>query len=168
VIGGALALWIWIVVICALLTIVAPHVVGLETFSIRGASMEPAIPLGSLVAVVPDDNPAVGDVLSYAASNDVVVTHRLIGVVAVDGDTRFLMQGDANDAPDPVPLDPQAVIGRVQFAIPLLGYVAWLMSTPTGLVGLATGAGMLLVLLWLVEDIERERGERARLLLGRL
>lgn len=167
-VGGALGLWIWVIVVCALLTIVAPRVVGFETFIIRGASMEPAIPLGSLVTVVPDDSPAVGDILSYTTSNDVVVTHRLVGVVAVDGVTHFLMQGDANDDPDPAPLDPGTVIGRVQFVVPLLGYAAWLMSTPAGLVALVTGAGMLLALLWLVEDLETQRAERARLLLGRL
>jgi len=168
VIGGALAVWIGIVAVSAIVTLVPPRVSGIETFTIRGGSMEPAIPLGSLVGVIADHDPVVGDIVSYTTSNDVVVTHRVIDVVAVDGEPHLVMQGDANEDPDPVPIHPDAVIGRVQLVFPLLGYVAWLLSIPVGLAGLATGAGTLLLLAFLLEDIESQRAERARLRLGKI
>ena len=133
-----------------LLTRLAPAA-GFEALVIRGGSMEPAIPLGSLVLVESEpDVIRAGDVIAYHAGQ-VVVTHRVVGV---NEDGGFQTRGDANPAVDPQPVAADALVGRVDAALPLLGYLAWMLGTMLGLTALVCTAGTLLVAVWILEELE--------------
>jgi signal peptidase len=120
---------------------------GRQLFIIGGGSMEPSIPLGSLVIVSPIDvlTVAVGDVLTVRAANGVVFTHRVTRVVDV-GEGRFVeLRGDANADPDPSLVPGRAIIGRSTHYIPYGGYAQGALSTLPGLV--AAGSTLLALLL---------------------
>lgn len=165
IIDGALILLIVAVAAAAAAAHLAP-LVGVETLTIRGRSMEPAIPLGSLVAVSAVDEARIGDVVTYQAGNGVMVTHRVVDLVSVAGVDQLVTKGDANAEPDVNPVPLGSLLGRVDFHVPGLGFLSWMLSTPSGLTGIVTAFLGLLICLWLVEEVEAERAQRARLLRG--
>jgi signal peptidase len=90
---------------------------GAGFFLIASGSMEPEIPVGSLILVkrVSSEIIAVGDVVTFLATrNDTVVTHRVREVRVEESGYVFITRGDANNTDDP-PLTEDRVIGRVIF-----------------------------------------------------
>lgn len=128
------------------------------TFVIRGGSMEPSIPLGSLVVLEPVSGGEIraGDVVTLRGDNGAVVTHRVTRNVEL-ADGRFLeTKGDANATPDPNLVPVRAVEGRVAGVMPGLGYLASMLGTVSGLISLLAllAAGMLGI--WIVDEVEAE------------
>jgi hypothetical protein len=81
--------------------------------------MEPYVPRGSLVVVVPE-HPGLGDVGAYRleeGGKTYVLVHRVVGL----GEGFYIFKGDAVDGIEQVSVD--RVIGRVVLAIPYVGYV---------------------------------------------
>jgi signal peptidase len=106
----------------------APSIMGFESFVVYSGSMEPAIKTGDIAVVGPvkADQLKVGDVITYrtAANPDVVVTHRLVEVQTdAAGHLTFQTKGDANEIQDLVQVDQGALLGRVVYALPRLGYL---------------------------------------------
>ena len=91
-------------------------------YAVMSGSMEPAIPAGSLVYVVPCPDPAQilpGDVIAFRAGSATAV-HR---VVSADRQNRCSRtKGDANTAQDPQPVPYARVLGIVRRHVPGLGY----------------------------------------------
>lgn len=128
------------------------------TFVIRGGSMEPSIPLGSLVVLetVAPAEIRPGDAVTIRADNGVVVTHRVTRTMDL-ADGRFVeVKGDANQTADPNLVPVRAVQGRVASVVPRLGYLAAMMGTASGLISLLAllAAGMLGI--WMIEELEAE------------
>lgn len=102
----------------------APRFWGMNMFAISSGSMEPEIPIGSIV-YTEDAEPAAlqtGDIIVFASSADGgFVTHRVVrnDVLA----ERVTTKGDANDVEDPMPVDYGNVFGKVKWNLPLLGFV---------------------------------------------
>jgi signal peptidase len=138
----------------AVISLLAP-IAGLRPFVIRGASMEPSIPRGSIVLATdgPDRPIAPGDVISFREANGTIVTHRVVGVAGVGDDTLLTTKGDANGAADPAALPAGRVIGRVAVALPVLGFVSAMLTMPSGIVSIVLLALGLLVLSWLVAEL---------------
>jgi signal peptidase len=142
--------------VVALISIGGP-MLGYRPFLIRGSSMEPAIARGAIALAQEDTSHGIlpGDVVSFTESNGVVVTHR---VVAVDGSGRselLTTKGDANPAADPAPIPAARVAGRVVASVPLLGYLAAMLTTPTGILSIVLLALSLVVISMLVSEMER-------------
>jgi signal peptidase len=122
---AALAL---LALVLLLLAGTAPSVMGYESFVVYSGSMEPAIKTGDIAVVGPvkADQLKVGDVITFrtAANPDVVVTHRLVDLETDNGGhLQFQTKGDANDIVDQVQVDQGALLGRVVYALPRLGYM---------------------------------------------
>lgn len=126
--GGFLAL----VVLLAAAVIVVPLATGSIPLTVLTSSMEPKLPPGTLVIVKPTpvNEIRVGDVMTYQlySGRPEVVTHRVVErIVATDGTTSFITQGDANAVPDQNPVQEVQVRGTVWYSVPLLGWVnTWL------------------------------------------
>lgn len=89
-------------------------------------SMEPNIPVGSLVVVVPDKFLSIGDVAAFRRA-DATILHR----VAEIHENYLLMSADAYpDFREIVTWD--MIVGKMVLAIPLLGYAYMLLVTPAG------------------------------------
>lgn len=127
--------------------ILVPMILGFKEMAVLSGSMEPTIPVGSIVYVKPLDDPSVlepGDVCTYTLSDGkTMVTHR---VVSIDPDNQTLVtQGDANDVDDG-DINFTQVFGEAQFHLPYVGYIAINIKTPTGIMAVC-GVLVLVILL---------------------
>jgi signal peptidase len=115
---------------------VVPTLLGYERYVIVSGSMEPTIPVGSVVydEVVPVDDIVVGDIITFVPPAefgiDDPVTHRVVQITKVGedagphaGERLFRTKGDANED-----LDPWRMVldgpdqGRVDRHVPYIGY----------------------------------------------
>lgn len=117
-----------------------PRIMGYEAYSIISGSMEPEIPVGSMVyakAASPEEV-SVGDVIVFygGAGAAAVTTHR----VAEKDETKraFITKGDANAANDPLPVPYGQMIGKVETSVPVLGRLLPLVSGTSGKICLAS------------------------------
>ena len=105
---------------------------GMEMKAVMSGSMEPELPVGSLLVIkpVPYEEIEVGDDITFVRdANLTLVTHR---VIEKDDSARLITtQGIANNTPDnPTSFD--NVVGKVVFHIPLAGYLVIWTSTLQG------------------------------------
>jgi signal peptidase len=158
---GALMVLVGLVVGLVLAVSVGPTL-GHQPIVIRGGSMSPAIPLGALIDVVPVDphELAVGDVVTIKADNGVLITHRIVRIQQATDGLFFEVKGDANATPDPAAVPASAIVGRVDFSAPYLGYLVYMITTLTGFVSIVSLALTLLFAIWLLEDLEGELARR--------
>jgi signal peptidase len=115
---------------------VAPFLVG-GSFSsvVMSESMEPTIPVGSIVVVrkVDSEDVKIGDVIVFETGESRTM-HRVIDKVVEGGSFYFRTKGDANEDPDPWVVKPEDVLGELQLTIPYYGYLIWFAQTPFGIV----------------------------------
>jgi signal peptidase len=97
-------------------------------------SMEPALPVGSVVVIKPVDPETLklGDVICFDLSEPPSVTHRIINITK-EG---FITKGDANEDPDMWAVKKENVVGKVEMTIPYVGYLGFFVKTPLGFVTL--------------------------------
>ncbi len=149
-----------IIVVILAVALVGVRLVGIKTYSVMSGSMEPVYHTGSLLYVKSVDPKELktGDSITFMLDEDTVVTHRIIEIIPDDEDAnviRFLTKGDANDAPDGVPVHCKNVIGKPVFSVPYLGYFAHFVQNPPGLY-LAIGAAAILVVLVFLPDFFKD------------
>jgi signal peptidase len=135
-----------LVIIGALVLLLAPRLMGANLLVVVSQSMEPNIPMGSIVVSHPKTAPdeiRVGDVITFAVPDvgeeEILVTHRVVEVIGKGGELRFRTQGDAVDDPDMALVTRDQLVGQVWFSLPLVGYLVAFIRTPMGyliLVGL--------------------------------
>lgn len=133
---------------------------GRGIYIIRGGSMSPTIPLGSVIAVrtVPAVEIGPGDVVTLRTATGVIVTHRVVSVAnTTDGSLQLTTRGDANAFADLPAWPATALVGRVDFWVPYAGYVLALVSTTSGLVSVLSGLGALLLAIWSLQEAEDDR-----------
>lgn len=108
----------------------------MSIFSVQSGSMEPNIPLGSLVIVQKSDNYDIGDVITVKElSNPIIsVTHRIVDINTDNSILSYITKGDANEANDLDLRFPSEIIGKVIFQLPLLGYLVSFTRTELGLI----------------------------------
>lgn len=105
----------FLVVVLILLMIAAA--VRFRLYIVMSGSMEPALPVGSIVIVnTGDKKPERGDIITFRRG-ETIVTHRVAG----KSEGRYLTKGDANGEPDSVLTEPDRVIGTVCGWIPFPG-----------------------------------------------
>jgi signal peptidase len=155
----ALVVVVGVVVISAV-----PGVIGMdESLVVRSDSMSPAIGAGSVVYVNDVSASAIstGDVITYRGEPGRAerVTHRVVAVEAENGERRFRTKGDANEEPDPEPVSPARIVGRVSFHVPYVGYVVAFAQTGPGLALLVIVPALLLIVTELRDLLRAARGD---------
>lgn len=105
---------------------------GMEMKAVLTGSMEPELPVGSLLMITPVsyEDIEIGDDITFVRDEKLtLVTHR---VIAKDNETRQLTtQGIANNVSDN-PTKYENVVGKVVYHIPYLGYLVIMTSTLKG------------------------------------
>lgn len=142
------------------------RIVEAGAYTVLSGSMEPSYQVGSLIYVkkIPYTELQVGDAVTFAFSQDLAVTHRIVAIEPDEADPArlwFTTKGDANAQPDASPLDCRNVIGKPVFAVPYLGYAIDYVQKPPGtyLAAAAIGALLLLSILSALFRPERKRNE---------
>lgn len=157
-----------LVVIVALLAIrlVGMRFAGFKVFTVLSGSMEPAYHTGSVIYVKEVDHTQLqaGDVITFMISEDMVATHRIVGVVPDNDDPtvlRYRTKGDANDSEDGTLVHYKNIIGSPVFTIPYLGYVASYIQSPPGSYIAIAGAAFLLMLTFIPDLFAKDEEEKA-------
>ncbi|GAA2015825.1 signal peptidase I [Microbacterium ulmi] len=134
-----------LVLLIAVLTIIVPKVVGGVPLTVLSPSMQPTLPVGTLLIVRPvtPEELRIGDVVSFQPYplDPTLVTHRVVGITQhQDGTFVFTTQGDANATVDD-PVYGKQVRAVLMYSIPLLGWVSnwvnvqhkhWIVPTAAG------------------------------------
>ena len=118
-------------VIAAFLPLTVPRLMGYEIYEVVSGSMEPEIPVGSVIyvkAAQPQEVEA-GDVIAFQKDGS-VITHRVEENHYVEGE--FITKGDANREEDVEPVAYGSLIGKVERHVPVLGIVMSLLASNTG------------------------------------
>ncbi|WP_242963748.1 signal peptidase I [Lachnoclostridium sp. An131] len=135
---------ILILLILACLPLTLPRLAGYRLYTVISGSMEPEIPVDSLVLVRGADpvQMAEGDVIAFygAHGSSAVITHRVVSNRPAEGE--IVTKGDANPERDMNPVPYEDFIGKVEHVIPGAGALAEKLGGPAG----RQAAGGLLIL----------------------
>jgi len=140
-----------------------PSVAGYSPVICLSGSMEPTFSTGDMILIRRVEDPAAlkeRDVICYLTGDNIAVTHRIIQVTELDGQVRYVTQGDANvDAPDQLAVAPEQIEGvYTGVHIPKLGSLAMFMQTTTGMIVFII-CPLLVLVAW---DVLRRRAEARR------
>ena len=108
-----------------------PKLFGYQIYDVVSGSMEPEIPVDSVVYVketLPEEIKE-GDVAAFRSSGSVII-HRIVEKRIVEG--QFITKGDANTQVDIEKIPYDAMIGVVTFHIPFLGVVMTVLTSNVG------------------------------------
>lgn len=130
--GLGTAMLIGLVLFCLPLTV--PRLFGYEIYSVVSGSMEPAIPVDSMVYIkkeAPEDMKK-DDVIAFYGARDssAIITHRVVENRIVMGE--FITKGDANQTEDMNPVPYDNFIGRVTLSVPKIGGAAQMFTSMEG------------------------------------
>ena len=135
---------ILVLLILACLPLTLPRLAGYSLYTVISGSMEPEIPVGSLVFVADADPASIeeDDVIAFygAVDSSAVVTHRVVGNSPAMGE--FITKGDANEERDVNPVSYSEFIGKVEHVIPGAGGIAETLAGSAG----RRAAGCMIVL----------------------
>ena len=122
---------ILLAVILSALPLAVPPFFGYTPYHVVSGSMEPALPVHSVVyaKVVAPEDIVPGDIIAFH-SNGIVVTHRVVKNQVVEG--RFTTKGDANAEPDPESVSYGALVGRIVYHLPYIGSILTVYSSAIG------------------------------------
>lgn len=136
---------IFVILLVLVLLMFVPNFIGFKTFSVISGSMEPNIPVGSLVYTknVDFEDIEVGDVISYQLSEDTMVTHRVNSIN--QNEKSLIMKGDANEKVDIGEVQESQIVGKVALTIPFLGYIAIYSRTPLAIVAICIVIAILII-----------------------
>lgn len=121
------------VVVLLLIVSVLPVMGNYKIKIVLSGSMEPEINKGGIVAVKPDQDYKIGDVINFQDGSE-SVTHRINDMRIVGGEAKYITKGDANNAPDRREISKKEVLGKVIFDVPYLGYLVSFVQKPVGFI----------------------------------
>lgn len=130
-----------VIALCSLL--VLPGIFSFQMFHVISGSMEPAVPVGSLIYVhecEPEDMEEKDIIAYYGMPDGGIITHRVVKNNVVSG--TFTTKGDANDGEDPMPIPYDNFIGRVSLVVPYMGKVLTVMTSFHGKIAAACVVGL--------------------------
>ena len=146
-----------LIVICIPLTV--PKAMGYQLYTVISGSMEPEIPVGSLVYIkgMEPKDVQVKDVIAYYGGQDsnAIITHRVMENRVIMGE--FITKGDANQTEDMNPIEYEYFIGRVELTIPEAGVLAQLFTSMDGKIAAACMIGLAFVLHIIATIFENRR-----------
>lgn len=121
---------------------------GGQIYTVVSGSMEPAIPVGSLVYVegMEPEDVAVDDVIAFYGGRDAnaIITHRVVENRVIMGE--FITKGDANQTNDMNPVNYNEFIGKVEWSVPEVGVIAQILTSREGKIAAASMIGLAVVL----------------------
>lgn len=137
-----------IILIISCLPLTLPKAFGYQMYTVISGSMEPALPVGSLVYVKYQEPESIEkkDIIAFYGSNESssMITHRVVYNKKLSGE--FVTKGDANKEKDMNPISYNQYMGKVVLMIPVIGGVAQTLTTGSGKIVLFSFIGLILLL----------------------
>lgn len=153
-----------IVAVAVALSLV-PAIAGGHTLTVLSGSMAPSLPAGSVVIdrAAPASSLQVGDVVTYATTDEVsgahiLITHRIIALRAGSTGAQFITKGDANGSADDRAVSSSQIRGMVWYHVPYIGIVRNFLLTKGALLTIA-GATVLIGALRVLSKVIRSDPE---------
>jgi len=146
------------------------RIFGVQVYGVLTGSMEPTYPTGSLIYVskVDASDLRVNDVITFSISPNVIATHRIVEIVPNENNpsiVRYRTKGDANSDVDAALVSANNIIGKVNFAVPKLGYLASYIQQPPGIYVAIFVCGLMIAFVFYTDSLENkaqpERGQSA-------
>lgn len=146
------------------------RLVGLTPYAVLSGSMEPELPVGSLVYVraVDPSEVVVGDTITFKLESGTLVTHEVyeIDAAAREFKTHGIANVDSegNISPDAAPVPWSSLVGSVVACVPLLGYVNVFVTQPPGVFMVIAGVAVVIgvsIVIELVGTGRRDKREAA-------
>lgn len=137
-----------ITIISTLLFIVLPFIVltlltsrtsllfNIRSFVVLSGSMQPILPVGSMVYSMPQPGYKIGDIITFTNKTGENVTHRIAQVNKKNKQTAYTTKGDANKITDQTPVTKDKIIGKVFFFVPYMGLLVNYLKSPLYFIGL--------------------------------
>lgn len=152
----------FLVALAAILS--AAPLAGYSTLTVLTGSMEPVLPVGSVVLgkTISPDEARLGDVVTFVdpENRGRLLTHRVRRKTVRAKRVDMVTLGDRNDVPERWSVPRDGTIARATYRVPLLGHAREWVSGPGARVVLL--AVVLLLAGWVLVDVwrpERPRGE---------
>ena len=128
--------------------IVAPSLFGGRSLTVMSGSMEPALRVGDVVInsrVSPADV-RVGDIVTFTDPEGTgkLITHRVRRVRIADGTAHVVTKGDNTNTVERWDVPASGSFGRVEYRIPLLGFLVFWLHGPLARIGLIVVPALLL------------------------
>lgn len=139
---------------------------GLSPFSVLSGSMEPELPVGSLIYVKPVDPTEVhvGEAITFRLGSGTLVTHEVyeIDASAREFKTHGIANVDAqgNISPDAAPVPWSSLVGSVVACVPLLGYVNVFVTQPPGIFVVIAGVAVVIGVSIVIELVGAGRHDK--------
>ena len=135
--------WVWLALSLVLLGVAILAILsyvpirGFQVQEIVSGSMEPALSKGSMVLTRrdPGDHYQVGEVVTFRVTTPVteLITHRIVRVYVTPGGVPVMeTRGDDNSSGDPWITPLGAVVGKVVWVVPVVGYTLTWVKTQAG------------------------------------
>lgn len=167
-IANAVGLTILVAVVTLFAVVAVPQLTGAdESYVVQSDSMSPTIQGGDVVFVerTPPEQIDRGDIITYRRGDGErsLTTHRVVGIEERDDGRYFETKGDANEDPDQQLVHGDAVVGRVAFHLPYVGYAISFAGSKLGVALLLIVPGTLLVVTecWSLYRAVRDNGSES-------
>ena len=158
---GILGTLILLAVIAVSAPLTVPRLLGYEMFEVLTGSMEPEIPVGSVIYVkyVQPELIEEREIVAFFKSEGDVVTHRVVDNHTVERE--LITKGDANEINDFEPVPYENLIGRVERHVPVVGRFMSLLAGTVGKLYLLCLAACGVMFNMLAGRLRRRNHERA-------
>ncbi|MED4586376.1 signal peptidase I [Brevibacillus choshinensis] len=134
---------------------------GSEIMVVLSGSMAPTFNTGSVVAVKPVKFEEIkkGDIITFKNEDDLTVTHRVVEIT----DGKLITRGDANNGNDSIPVTADRLLGKVQYSVPVIGYVIEFIRSKVGMLVFLGLPGIYLIIsqIWKLFKMMKEAEAQA-------
>src|SRR3990167_10353440 len=118
-------------VVFTLITSKTDKFLGIQSFVVLSGSMQPTIPVGSIIYTQKESWYPEGSVISFK-SGDATVTHRVVKVINRANTLYYQTKGDANSTVDGKEIITSDIFGKQVFSLPYVGRLIIFLKTPQG------------------------------------
>ena len=109
-----------------------------SAYVIMSGSMEPTIMTRDAIIVqrVDEGKLKKDDIITYKSEDPyfygIMITHRIVDITTVDGETVYVTKGDDNNTADRLKVKENQIYGKVVMVIPKIGYIQAFLATSYG------------------------------------
>lgn len=128
--------------------VVAPSLFGGRSLTVMSGSMEPALGVGDVVinSRVTPAEVRVGDIVTFSDPEGTgkLITHRVRRIRIAEGTAHVVTKGDNTNAIERWDIPAGGSLGKVEFRVPLLGFLLFWLNGPLGRLALIVVPALLL------------------------